>query len=150
MMVSVAAPSRMCTSSSPFRWRSQGLSPEKLPAKILPSRNGASTANAPFASASVVSWSRPRNTGRPASSALMSTALSIPLSFRIALGAGALLLNYRQQIGIAEEHPRPVLLLEDGQGMAGALDRSAALARRDDHGELGPGVRPVSGHLDLL
>jgi len=49
--------------------------PEKLPAKMLPSRNGANLANAAWASASVVSLPRPCSTVRPASSALMSMAL---------------------------------------------------------------------------
>ena len=80
MMVRVVAPSRTCTSSSPFGWRSQGLTPSKLPAKIPPPRNGARVAKAASASASGVCLLRPLNTGSPANAALMSTAWVIPLS----------------------------------------------------------------------
>src|SRR5436309_8819830 len=56
MVWSVAEPSTICTSSSPFGWRSHAPSPANFALKILPSRNGANVAKAPlpFRSTSVI------------------------------------------------------------------------------------------------
>src|SRR6266705_6707996 len=82
MVWSVAEPSTICTSSSPFGWRSHAPSPANLALKILPSRNGANVAKAPlpFRSVSVVCGVRPRSIVNLASSVLRSRIVIIPPS----------------------------------------------------------------------
>src|SRR5262245_31987649 len=79
MMWSVAEPSTICTSSSPFGWRSHAPSPENLALKMLPSRYGASVAKPPlpFRSPSVICGVRPRSSFSLANSALRSRMVII-------------------------------------------------------------------------
>src|SRR4030095_16946330 len=78
-MKSVAEPSTICTSSSPFGWRSHAPSPENLALKMLPSRYGASVAKPPlpFRSPSVICGVRPRSSFSLANSALRSRMVII-------------------------------------------------------------------------
>src|SRR5881397_4177737 len=90
MVWSVAEPSTICTSSSPFGWRSHAPWPANLALKILPSRNGANVAKAPlaFRSTSVVCGVRPRSSVNLANSALRSRIVTIPPSMADPLAPG--------------------------------------------------------------
>jgi len=57
--------------------------------------------------------------------------------------------NDREHVRVANDDPPPLLLLQDRENAARALDRFSAVGR-DDDGQVVPAVCPVAEHLDLL